>query len=91
MELSEKLLRNEQFVWRIIDGNAILLSPNGDRLHSLNEVATLIWELTDGTRSIISIIEKICEEFDVESNRAQIDVVSFIERFLSINAMIKKG
>jgi len=68
-----------------------LLSPNGDRLHSFNEVATLIWELSDGTRSIREFIEQICEEFDVQRDKAQMDVVSFIERLVVINAMIKKG
>jgi len=91
MELSEKFMRNDQFVWRVIDGNAILLSPNGDRLHSFNEVATLIWEFSDGTHSIENVIDHICEEFDVQRNKVKKDVVNFTERLIDINALVKKG
>ena len=91
MELSEKFMRNDQFIWRVVDGEAILLSPNGDRLHSFNEVATLIWELSDGTRSIREFIEQICEEYDVERDKVQMDVIHFVERLVEINAMIKKA
>lgn len=90
MKLSEKFIRNNQFVWRIVDDEAILLSPNGDRLHSFNEVATFIWELSDGTRSIKNVIEHICEEFDVQRNEVRKDVVNFTERLLGINAIVKK-
>ena len=88
MELPRIILRNENFVWRIIDGEAILMSPYGRRLHALNEVGTFIWELADGSKSIDKIIERICKEYEVERSIAQKDVRAFAEKLLAINALI---
>jgi len=52
MEISDVFLRNEGYVWREIDGEAILMSPYGDQIHALNDVGTFIWKLMNGYNSI---------------------------------------
>ncbi|HEY2093389.1 MAG TPA: PqqD family protein [Thermoanaerobaculia bacterium] len=49
-----------------------------DSLFTLNEVASRVWELLDGRRSLDAIIETLCEEFDVTAEVAAKDVEDLI-------------
>jgi hypothetical protein len=49
-----------------------------DSLFTLNEVASRVWELLDGRRSLDAIIETVCEEFDVTAEVAAKDVEDLI-------------
>jgi hypothetical protein len=49
-----------------------------DSLFTLNDVASRIWELLDGRRPLDSIIETICDEFEVTPDVAAKDVEDLI-------------
>jgi hypothetical protein len=56
-----------------------------DSLYRLTETGAFIWELIDGVRTIGNITAKIEEEFDVEHETAEKDVLDFfreIQEFL---------
>ena len=88
MNQNDILMHNEDFISRIIDDEAVLMSPIGDGLHVFNEIGTRIWELMDGKNSIGDIVEQICQEYEVEKSTAYDDVVMFLEELLNINAII---
>ena len=67
----------------MIDGRAVLVSPVESRLLWLNPVATRIWELADGERSIEAIASALCEEFEVEADRALRDTAETVEKFVA--------
>ena len=71
--------KNKDIAFRIIEGEAIILTPEDGRLHNLNPVATRIFELANGRRKIRDIINLICEEFEVSRDIAQRDTLNFIE------------
>ena len=81
--LDKVATRNKDVAWRVIDGEAILISAEDSMLHSLDEVGTRIWELSDGTNTIRAIVGSICEEFEVEEPQAQNDVVEFVTNLSS--------
>jgi len=81
--LDKVATRNKDVAWRVIDGEAILISAEDSMLHSLDEVGTRIWELSDGTNTIRAIVGSICEEFEVEEAQAQNDVVEFVTNLSS--------
>ncbi len=83
--LEEIFQKNPEIVYRIIDGNAILVSSKDDKIMSINEVGTRIWDLLDGKTTIKEIIVKITEEFDVDQDTAKDDVQEFVEKCLKIN------
>lgn len=87
MNLTSIVSRNDDFIWRVIDGEAVLLSPIGDQLHALNELGTFVWKLADGSRSVAGIIEQICEEFEVEKQRAEQDTLVFLRNLLAVKAV----
>ncbi|KPK40700.1 MAG: hypothetical protein AMJ78_06935 [Omnitrophica WOR_2 bacterium SM23_29] len=90
VSLENKFIRNDDIAWRIIDGEALVVSPKSSLIYPLNEVATRIWELLDGKRTVFDISSIICDEFEGDTAVIQKDVVDFIQDLLKgglINGM----
>ena len=64
---------------RVIEGEAVVITPDDSQLHSLNEVGTFIWERADGTRTVAQIVDEVCKFFAVERPQAVHDAAEFIE------------
>lgn len=68
--------------WRIIEGEAVILSMETKVLRGLNPVGSRVWELIDGRRSVEEIIGVIVKEFDVSPEAAAQDVRGFVGELL---------
>ena len=77
----------EDLVCRVIDGEVVILTTDGRNIHSLNPVGSVIWELSDGTKSIGEIISIICKRFDVSSKDAEADVLEFEAQLIEKNLL----
>lgn len=56
--------------------------------HTLNPVATFIWERADGRIKAEQIIEKICQEFEVNWDTAERDCLEFLGELISKGLVI---
>lgn len=74
--------RSDEVVWRVIDGEVVILTADGHEIHKLNKVGSAIWELADGTRNIKEIESVICERFDVSFEVAHADVQEFANQLV---------
>ena len=74
------LTQISQTAWRIYDGEAVIISPDDSTLNTLNAVGKLIWQAADGKTPVSAIVARICDEFDVEPERAERDSAAFIEK-----------
>ncbi len=74
---------NEKTAYRIIDGEAVVVNLKDSTFHTLNPVATFIWEKADGQFRVEQIIEKICEEFEVDWDIAERDCLEFLSELAS--------
>lgn len=68
--------------WRIIEGEAVILSLDTKVLRGLNPVGSRVWELIDGQRDVEEIIGLIVQEFDVTPQDATQDVNGFVQELL---------
>lgn len=75
------LTQSPKTAYRIIDGEAVVVDLESSMLYSLNSVATFVWEMTDGRTPIEKIVNKICEEFEVEREVAKKDCFEFVQDF----------
>jgi len=71
--------KNKEIAYRVIEDEAVILTPEDGMLHNLNPVATVIFEAADGKRKVEDIIRKITEEFNIEEKIAQRDCLNFVE------------
>jgi coenzyme PQQ synthesis protein D (PqqD) len=74
------VMQSPRTAWRVYDGEAVILWPDDSTLNTLNPVGTLIWEAADGQRPLSAIVARICEEFDVDPERAEQDTMAFIAK-----------
>jgi hypothetical protein len=83
--LESKVQRQKDVAWRMIDGEAVIITPADSTMHTLNDVGTRIWELMTGTRTLREVAGVLCAEFEVEKDRAEKDTLWFAE------CLAKKG
>lgn len=81
--LDRVVSRNKDVAWRIIENEAILISAEDSMLHSLDEVGTRIWELSDGSNTVEQIIDTIFDEYEVDRETAEKDVIEFVTNLAS--------
>lgn len=71
---------------RIIDGKAVVVVIDQQQLHTLNPVATRIWELADG-RTLDQIVDVIVTEYEVEREEAMKDAVALVDELMRLGAV----
>ena len=74
-----KPIQTEKLPWRVIESRGVILNPKRSEVHEFNETATMIWQHIDGQSSAEQIAEKLCSEFEVESQQALSDVHLFLK------------
>ena len=91
-ELETIYRRNDDFVFRRIEGETILVPIRDsvgdlDCIYSLNPVAALVWERLDGRADLAAIREDITAEYDVGRQKAEEDLLEFIGDMKTIGAV----
>ncbi len=66
------------FTVREIGDEIIFIAEDGDELHTLDEVGCFIWKNIDGKNSLMTILNSICKEYDVEKSKAELDLKVFV-------------
>ena len=70
---SGQLLSNE------MEDGTVIVSRQDGRLSVVNEVGAFIWELIDGQNSVEFIVSQVVDHFDVSTDVARADVVTFLQ------------
>jgi len=60
------LIKNQDVIWREVDGETVLLNPITGRYFGLNKVACSFWNKVDGKATVDEIIDQMLEEYEVE-------------------------
>lgn len=90
--MNERFIINEKNVaFRIIDGEAIVVNLKKSNFHTLNPVATFIWNNLDGKTQVQEIIKNISNEFDVEPDLARKDCLEFLNDLLNEGLITKSS
>jgi Coenzyme PQQ synthesis protein D (PqqD) len=77
--MTEKFIsRGPALAYRMLGGETIVMSAGDSTLFSLDEVASLIWQLADGRTPLTAIVDRICQEYDVDHATARNDAEEFI-------------
>lgn len=79
--MAEKYIaRSSAIAARRLDDEMMVMSTADSTFFTLNEVASAIWQAADGCTPLSEIVVgKICQEFDVDQERAQRDAERFVD------------
>jgi hypothetical protein len=69
---------SERTAHRVINGEAVVINLKKSTFHTLNPVATFIWEHADGKMTGKEIVERVCQEFEVDWDTAEKDCLEFV-------------
>ena len=91
-ELGETYRRSDNFVFRRIEGETILVPIRAgagelDSIYILNEVSDLIWQSLDGSTTLTAIKNLIATEYDVADSQAEADLLEFMRDMQAIDAV----
>lgn len=64
-----------------VDGRACLLSPLNHDVVVLNQSASDVWYLCDGTESVLQITERLARAYGVTANEISADVEAAVRSF----------
>lgn len=77
---SMKVKRSDNAIWRVIDGEVVVLLTRGEMLYALKGCGSQVWELIEGEMAVLDIVQKICAEYDVEPKRAEKEIYEFVNK-----------
>lgn len=94
IQLCDRYCKDPLIVFREIAGEMILVPIRqnvGDleSIYTLNETAARVWELLDGQRTVQEIRDELVQEFEVEADQAQQDLVELLEQLEAVGAVKK--
>jgi hypothetical protein len=77
--------RIEDVVLRRVGDEAVLVPVRNrvgdlDSIFTLNETAITIWEALDGRTTLQTVIDRVCEEYDVDAATAAADAHAIVAR-----------
>ncbi len=93
IEVDRVYRRNENFVFRRIEGETILVPIRAnvgdlDCIYSLNAIGALVWEHLDGKTGIQEIKRAITDAYEVPAAEAEADLLAFLREMKSIDAVV---
>ena len=73
------IARSSAIAARMLAGEMMVMNSLDSTFFTLNEVATAIWQAADGRTPLREIVlNRVCEQFDVEPEQAQTDAEQFV-------------
>ncbi|MCA9875339.1 MAG: PqqD family protein [Ardenticatenaceae bacterium] len=70
---------DESLTWRLLDGDAVIVSPQTGKIRVLNHVGAFIWQKVVDKLSISEIVEAITTNYGISPQQAQTDLDTFID------------
>ena len=82
-------VRSQSVVSRRVSGETLVVPVRGKvgdlaSIYSVNEVASLIWQLLEIPRDVFELVSAVEREYDVDPQQAQQDVSKFLNDMLSV-------
>lgn len=82
LTLRTRLRQRRDCAFQTLDGETMVLIPRDRTVHQLNEVGGFLWSELARPSSIARLVERVCEEFDVDEASARADVLAFARELL---------
>jgi hypothetical protein len=84
-------LKNQEFIWSELGGEAVLLNVTSGDYFGLNEVGLSFWEKVDGHSSMSQIVTRMLEEYEVEKAELARDLNELASQMESNGLLAKQG
>ena len=66
-------------IWREVDDNSVIVTPQSGKMRVLNGVGSTIWRLLTEEQPIAAIAEQVTAQYNVSLEQAQSDLSRFLD------------
>ncbi|GIK55145.1 MAG: hypothetical protein BroJett015_08080 [Chloroflexota bacterium] len=66
-------------IWRVVDGNIVIVSPTAGDVHVFSQTGSDIWQLLADRNDVRAIESYLVQKYIVTDERAHEDVANFIQ------------
>jgi hypothetical protein len=87
--VTNKLSRVENFIWRKIGDDIVVIKEDGVSLYVLNKTAAHIWEMCNGDNEPDEIAASLSERFDVTPEEVSADVKDTISELEGLGLLAR--
>jgi Coenzyme PQQ synthesis protein D (PqqD) len=84
----QRYRRNPQTAGRVIDGLAFIVTPDDNKLHTLNGAATHLWRLATTAISPDDATEALCAEYEIDRDTASRDAVACLDDMVARQILV---
>ncbi|MBI2058210.1 MAG: PqqD family protein [Nitrospirae bacterium] len=78
-----KISYHPEIAFRIIDGEAVVITPKDGVMHTLNHVGTALWKMLEKKPTRNDLVDSLVEAYEVTPAAARKDVDGFVAELMS--------
>lgn len=82
--------RNPDLIGATIDDELVMMSVEHGQYYGLGGVGPRVWELIEQPRTLEQLVEQVLEEFEVEREVCEKDMVEFLEQMEKLG-LVERG
>jgi hypothetical protein len=88
MDMKTILTHNEECPVRTIGSGLVIVSPEGNETHSIEDIGAFIWSRIDGRKALDDILGDILAEYQVAETTAVEDLQLFITQLMEAGLVL---
>jgi len=95
--MQEQKIRDDTIITRIrevatadMEGETVMINIENGKYYGIDPVGSRIWELLTDPQSTATLVERLCDEYEVEPERCKEDVLAFLN-YLWGEALVRLG
>lgn len=89
MTSTELVQRSGTPLATVVDGEIVMFDPDRGTYFSLGDVGSRIWELIDAPMSIVEICDVLENEYEIDREACEAQVVAFIAQMGEVGLVTK--
>lgn len=87
-EAMRRYRRNPLIAGRVIDGLAFVVTPEDNKLHTLNEAATVLWNRAADGLSADDATAALCAEYEIDDVTARRDAEACLDDLVTRQILV---
>lgn len=80
--MAQILTKNNDILWKLIDGKVVLLDMDEARAMMLNDVGSHIWMALENQKTQGELVQDVTTAFDIDEDTAKKDTRSFLDEMI---------
>lgn len=88
MDMKTILTHNKECPVRSVGSGLVIVSPEGNETHSIEDIGAFIWDRIDGQKALDDILGDILSEYEVAETTAAQDLQIFITQLMEAGLVL---